>query len=232
MNKVGAFKGALMKLFISALSKVILGFCLILLILFLPAGTLLYPGGIRFLCALFIPMIFIGVILFIKQPKLLKKRLNAKESSKDQSLLVKLSGLMFLLSFIGAGLSHRFSFLLLPETVSWIGCIVFVLFYLLYFEVLRENAYLSRTIEIQENQTVVDTGLYSVVRHPMYTATIFMFLSIPLILSSLLSLFFFLPYPVIISLRLKSEEKVLEDGLSGYREYKKKVRYRLIPFIY
>ena len=221
-----------MKLFISSITKILLGFALILLILFLPAGTFFYPGGMRFLIVLFLPMILIGIILFVKQPSLLKKRLNAKESKKDQSRLVKLSGLMFVLGFIAAGLSHRYQFLQLPEIVSKIASIVFVLFYLMYFEVLRENAYLSRTIEIQENQTVVDTGLYAIIRHPMYTATIFMFLSIPLILSSFLSLFFFLLYPIIIILRLKSEEKVLEEGLIGYKEYKKKVCYRLIPFIY
>lgn len=221
-----------MKLFLSAASKVFLGFLLIYVLLFLPAGTLRYPFGIRFLLVLFIPMIIVGAVMFIKSPELLKKRLNSKEKQKEQSHLVKLSALMFLIGFVSASLSYRFDFLLMPDGFSAAGCIVFVLFYLMYFEVLRENAYLSRTIEVQENQKVIDTGLYSVIRHPMYTATIFMFLSIPFILSSFLSLFFFLFYPAIIVLRLKNEEKVLSEGLIGYPEYMNKVKYRLIPYVW
>lgn len=232
MDSSALFQGGFMKLLLSAFLKVILGFLLILLILFLPAGTLLYPNGIRFLIVLFVPMFIIGIILFVKKPELLKKRLNAKEKQAEQSVLIKLSGLIFILGFVAAGLSYRNSFLLVPKSVSCIACGVFILFYLMYFEVLRENEYLSRTIEVQENQTVIDTGLYGVIRHPMYTATIFMFLSIPLILGSILSFFIFLFYPVIIVKRLKNEEKVLEEGLTGYAEYKEKVRYRLIPFIY
>lgn len=221
-----------MKLFLSAASKVFLGFLLIYVLLFLPAGTLRYPFGIRFLLVLFIPMIIVGAVMFIKSPELLKKRLNSKEKQKEQSHLVKLSALMFLIGFVSASLSYRFDFLLMPDGFSAAACIVFVLFYLMYFEVLRENAYLSRTIEVQENQKVIDTGLYSVIRHPMYTATIFMFLSIPFILSSFLSLFFFLFYPAIIVLRLKNEEKVLSEGLIGYPEYMNKVKYRLIPCVW
>ncbi|MBR3927561.1 MAG: isoprenylcysteine carboxylmethyltransferase family protein [Clostridia bacterium] len=221
-----------MKLLLSALSKALLGFLLICLLLFFPAGTIHYPGGVRFLLTLFIPMAISGIILFFKYPDLLKNRLKAKEKQKEQSLYVKLSGCMFLLGFISAGISYRLGFLLLPKGFSIAGCIVFVVFYLMYFEVLRENVYLSRTIEVQKHQKVIDTGLYSVIRHPMYTATIFMFLSVPFILSSLLSLFFFLFYPLIIVLRLKNEEKVLENGLEGYSEYKTKTKYRLLPFIW
>ena len=221
-----------MKLLVNALSKVIAGFALILLLLFLPAGTMNYPGGWLFTCALFIPMVPAGIVMLLKSPDLLKKRLSAKEKQKEQSLVIKLSGLMFLLGFISAGISYRYTFLLMPRPLSLCALVVFVLSYLMYFEVLRENAYLSRTIEVHYGQKVIDTGLYGIIRHPMYTATIFMFLSIPFILSSWLSLIFFLFYPLLIILRLKNEEKVLEEELTGYKEYKNKVRFRLIPFIW
>lgn len=225
-------KVIIMALLFSALLKVLLGFLLILLLIFLPAGTIHFMNGWLFISVLFLPMLIAGSVMYLKAPELLKKRLRSKESRKEQSLIVKLSGLMFLLGFIAAGLDFRFSILTLPRGVSYIFSAVFIVFYLLYFEVLRENAYLSRTIEIQENQKVIDTGLYGIVRHPMYTATIFMFLSIPLILGSLLSLLFFLPYPIMIIIRLKDEEKLLESELEGYKKYIHKVKYRLIPFVY
>ncbi len=221
-----------MSLLLSAVSKAVLGFMLILLLVFLPAGTIHFMNGWLFIGILLLPMLLAGSVMYVKAPELLKKRLRSKESRKEQSLVVKLNGLMFLLGFIAAGLDFRFSLFIMPREISYAFSVVFFIFYLLYFEVLRENTYLSRTIEVQKNQKVIDTGLYGIVRHPMYTATIFMFLSIPLILGSLLSLLFFLPYPVMIILRLKDEEKLLENELQGYIEYKRKVKYRLIPFVY
>ena len=210
----------------------LLGLFLILLLIFLPTGTIHFLNGWLFIAILFLPMLLCGIVMYIKAPELLKKRLHSKETRKEQSLIVKLSSLMFLLGFIAAGLDFRFSLLTVPTSISFGFSAVFLVFYILYFEVLRENAYLSRTIEVQKNQKVIDEGLYGVVRHPMYTTTIFMFLSIPLVLGSLLSLLFFLPYPIMIIMRLKDEEKLLEAELPGYREYMQKVKYRLIPFVY
>ena len=220
------------KLFVSAILKFLLGVALVGLLVFLPAGTLNYVGGIIFMCVLFVPMFIAGIVMMIKSPELLAKRLNAKEKEREQSLVVKLSGLMFLVGFILAGLDFRFGWIELPFAVTVVGTVIFVIAYVLYAEVLRENAYLSRTIEVQEGQKVVDTGLYGIVRHPMYAVTLALFLSMPLILGSLVSFLVFLAYPFLIAARIKNEEKVLTEGLEGYREYKDKVKYRLIPFIW
>ena len=221
-----------MKLFVSAIAKFLLGVVLVGVLVFWPAGTLNYSGGIIFMCALFVPMFIAGFIMMAKSPQLLAKRLNAKEKEREQSLVVKLSGLMFLVGFILAGLDFRFGWIKLPFAVNVVGTVIFLVSYALYAEVLRENAYLSRTIEIQEGQKVVDTGLYGIVRHPMYAVTLTLFLSMPLILGSLISFVVFLAYPFIIAARIKNEEKVLTEGLEGYSEYKQKVKYRLIPFIW
>ena len=181
---------------------------------------------------LFIPMFIAGIVMMIKSPELLKKRLNAKEKEGEQKEVIKLSGLMFLAGFIIAGLNYRYNWIILPNSVVIISSILFILAYIIYAEVLRENAYLSRTIEIQENQKVVDTGLYGIVRQPMYAATILLFLSMPLVLGSIISFAVFLVYPFIISKRIKNEEEILEKELEGYSEYKKKVRYKMIPFIW
>lgn len=220
------------KLFIEAISKFLLGVILVGLLIFLPAGTISYVNGWIFMGILFVPMFFAGLVMMAKNPNLLRSRLNAKEKQKDQSLVVKLSGLMFLLGFIIAGLNYRFGWYVLSLRSSIIAAIVFLLAYLLYAEVLRENAYLSRTIEVQENQKVIDTGLYGVVRHPMYSATILLFLSMPMVLGSIYSFIIFLAYPIIIAMRIKGEEEFLEKELEGYKEYKNKVKYRMIPFIW
>ena len=220
------------KLFIEAISKFLLGVILVGLLIFLPAGTISYVNGWIFMGILFVPMFFAGLVMIAKNPNLLRSRLNAKEKQKDQSVVVKLSGLMFLLGFIIAGLNYRFGWYVLSLRSSIIAAIVFLLAYLLYAEVLRENAYLSRTIEVQENQKVIDTGLYGVVRHPMYSATILLFLSMPMVLGSIYSFIIFLAYPIIIAMRIKGEEEFLEKELEGYKEYKNKVKYRMIPFIW
>ncbi len=220
------------KLFFEAIIKVTLGIVLIGVLLFLPAGTWNYPGAWLLMGILFVPMLIAGVVMMLKNPELLKKRLNAKEKEKEQNLVIKLSGLMFLAGFIVAGLDFRFQWLVLPNWVPWLGAVIFLLAYVMYAEVLRENTYLSRTIEVQENQKVVDTGLYGIVRHPMYSATLILFLAMPLVLGSIIAFVIFLAYPVIIAMRIKNEEKVLEEGLEGYREYKNKVKWRLIPFVW
>lgn len=220
------------QLFFQAIIKFTLGVILIGLLIFLPAGTFDYPAAWLFMGILFVPMFVAGIVMMVKNPELLKKRLNAKEEQAEQSLVVKLSGLMFVAGFVVAGLDYRFGWLVLPDWVSWVAAVVFLLAYVLYAEVLRENTYLSRTIEVQENQKVVDTGLYGIVRHPMYSATILLFLTMPLVLGSVISFVIFLVYPVIIAKRIRNEEKVLEEGLQGYTEYKKKVKYRLLPFVW
>ena len=220
------------KLFYEAVSKFLLGIILVGLLIFLPAGTLTYTQGWILMGVLFIPMFIVGIIMMIKNPKLLKSRLEAKEKQKEQDLVIKLSGLMFLLGFILAGLDYRFNWFVLPPIVTYISSITFILSYIMWAEVLRENTYLSRTIKVEENQQIIDKGLYGIVRHPMYTATIILFLSMPLILGSLISFIVFLIYPVLISYRLINEEKLLEKELKGYQEYKKKVKYRIIPFIW
>lgn len=220
------------KLLFSALVKFIAGVVLVGVLVFLPAGTLAFFNGWLFMGILFVPMFIAGIVMILKDPKLLKSRLDAKEKQSDQSLVVKLSGLMFLVGFIVAGLNFRFGWLVLPKTVSIFAAVVFLAAYVLYAEVLRENTYLSRTIEVQENQKVIDTGLYGVVRHPMYSATLLLFLSMPLVLGSVYSLLIFLAYPFIIAKRIKGEEEFLEKELEGYSEYKQKVKYCLIPFIW
>ena len=220
------------KLFFSAITKFLLGVLLVGLLIFLPAGTFEYIQGWILMAILFVPMFCAGVVMMFVNPELLKSRLDAKEDRKEQSIVVKLSGLMFLCGFIVAGLGVRFEWYTLPMPVCVVGAVLFIIAYLLYSEVLRENTYLSRTIEVQEGQKVIDTGLYGIVRHPMYSATLLLFLSMPIVLGSVWSFLIFLVYPFIIAARLKDEEKFLEEELEGYREYKKKVRYRLIPFIW
>ena len=220
------------KLFIQALTKFLAGIALTGLLIFLPAGTLSYFNGWLFMGILFIPMFLAGIVMIFKNPELLKKRLNAKEKQKEQNLVVKLSGLMFLAGFIVAGLGVRFDWYTLPTPVVIISAVLFLMAYALYAEVLRENTYLSRTIEVQENQKVIDTGLYGIVRHPMYSITLLLFLSMPLVLGSIFSFLIFLAYPFIIAKRIKAEEEFLEKELDGYVQYKQKVKYRLIPFIW
>lgn len=220
------------KLFFEAIIKIIFGILLVGLLIFLPAGTLNYFNGWLLCGILFIPMLIVGIVLMIKSPELLKRRLSAKEKIGEQKIVILLSLLMFICGFVLAGLDFRFGWIKLPNFVSIIGCILFIIAYLLYVEVLRENVYLSRTIEVSENQKVIDTGLYSIVRHPMYMATIILFLSMPLVLGSIISFIVFLIYPFIIIKRLKNEEEFLEKELKGYKEYKEKVKYRLIPFIW
>ncbi len=219
-------------LFVQAMAKFLLGVVLVGLLIFLPAGTWHFANGWLLMGALFIPMFLAGVVMMLRNPALLQGRLDAKEKQRDQSLVVKLSGLMFLAGFVTAGLNFRFGWHVLPMGVSVGATVVFLLAYLLYAEVLRENTWLSRTIRVQEGQTVIDTGLYGVVRHPMYSATLLLFLAIPLMLGSLHAFVIFLAYPVIIVKRLLGEEALLEKELPGYREYKQKVRYRLIPFVW
>lgn len=221
-----------MKLFFEAIIKFLLGVILVGLLVFLPAGTLSFLQGWLFMAVLFVPMFVAGMVMLIKNPDLLKSRLDAKEKEKEQSTVVKLSGLMFVSGFIVAGLDFRFRWFTLPLFVSLIAIVFFIFAYILYAEVLRENTYLSRTIKVNENQKVVDTGLYGIVRHPMYSITLLLFLMMPLILGSLYAFIIFLAYPFIIVKRIKNEEEVLERELQGYKEYKTKVKYRLIPFVW
>ncbi len=219
-------------LLLQAIAKFLLGVTLVGVLLFLPAGNLAFWQGWLLMGILFVPMFFAGLIMFIKNSKLLEKRLNAKEKEKTQDIVVKLSGLMFIGGFVLAGLNFRFGWYTLPLWISIVGATVFLIAYALYAEVLKENAYLSRTIEVQENQKVVDTGLYGIVRHPMYAVTLLLFLSMPLILGSLYALAVFLLYPFLIAVRIKNEEQVLAAQLDGYKQYMQKVKYRLIPFIW
>ena len=220
------------KLFIQAIIKFTLGITIIGILIFAPAQTINYWNGWLLMGLLFIPMFIAGIIMIIKSPNLLEKRLNAKEKEKEQKKVILYSGLMFLSGFIIAGLNYRYNWIMIPNIVVIIESIIFILAYIIYAEVLRENAYLSRTIEVQENQKVIDTGLYGIVRHPMYGATILLFLTMPLILGSIISFVIFLIYPFIISKRIKNEEEVLERELVGYTEYKNKVKYKMIPFIW
>ena len=219
-------------LFAEAMAKFSAGVVLVGLLLFLPAGTLHYPGAWRLMAILFIPMFAAGLVMMAKNPDLLKKRLQAKEKQSEQSMVVKLSGLMFIAGFVAAGLDFRFRWTLLPDWVSYAAAAAFLLAYLLYAEVLRENTYLSRTIEVQENQKVIDTGLYGIVRHPMYSATLLLFFSIPLVLGSGIAFVCFLAYPAIIAKRIRNEEQVLTEGLPGYADYCRRVRWRLLPLIW
>lgn len=220
------------KLFIQAIIKFLAGFIVIGLLIFLPAGTFSFFNGWLFMIILFVPMFLAVIVMMFKNPNLLKSRLNAKEKQREQNVVVKLSGIMFLFGFIVAGIDFRFNWFTLPKGVVIGSTIVFLIAYILYAEVLRENTYLSRNIEVQENQKVIDTGLYGIVRHPMYSATLLLFLSMPLVLGSIYSFLIFLAYPLIIAKRIKEEEKFLEEELEGYQEYKQKVKYRLIPFIW
>lgn len=221
-----------MKLFMEALLKFSIGFLLVGLLLFIPAGSLQYYNGWLLMGLLFIPMFLVGLLLLFKNKELLRSRLDAKEKEKEQKEVVLLSGMMFIIGFILAGLNYRYQWFVISDTIVILSSIIFVIEYILYGEVLRENTYLSRTILVKENQKVIDTGLYGIVRHPMYMATIILFLTMPLILGSPLSFIVFLIYPFIIIKRIKNEEIVLEKELDGYKEYKKKVKYRLIPFIW
>ena len=220
------------KLFFQAIAKFFLGVILVGALIFLPAGTFDYMGGWLLMGILFVPMFAAGFVMMAKNPALLASRLDAKEKLKKQSTVVKLSGLMFMSGFIAAGLGVRFGWYMLPKGVSVGGAVLFLASYVLYAEVLRENTYLSRTIKVQENQKVIDTGLYGIVRHPMYAATLILFLSMPVVLGSIYSFLIFLAYPPSITARIRSEEEFLEKELKGYAEYKNKVKYRLIPFVW
>ena len=220
------------KLFFQAIIKFLIGVIIIGVLLFIPANSFEYWNAWLFMGLLFIPMFIAGIVLMIRNPELLRKRLNAKEKETEQKQIVFFSGLMFVVGFIVAGLNYRFKWILLPDIVIIISSILFTLAYILYAEVLRENTYLTRTIEVQKNQKVIDTGLYGIVRHPMYSVTIILFLTMPLILGSLYSFIIFLVYPLIISKRIKNEEKILERNPEGYSEYKKRIKYKIIPFIW
>lgn len=220
------------KLFLQAFSKFFIGLIIICALLFIPAGTLNYPNGWLFIALLFIPMFFAGIIMFVKSPELLRRRLNADEEEEEQKIVILISAIIFLLAFILAGLNFRFGWFKLNSLIIIIASVIFLLAYIMYAEVLRENEYLSRTVEVNEGQNVVDTGLYGIVRHPMYTSTIFLFLSMPLVLDSIFSFIVMLIYPIIIIFRIKNEEKLLEEELDGYVEYEKRVKYRLIPYLW
>ena len=220
------------RLFFQAVIKFAGGLLLVGSLLFLPAGTFAYPQAWLFIGILFVPMFAAGLIMMIKNPGLLEKRLNAKEEQTEQKAVILLSGVMFLAAFVAAGLNFRFGLIVLPMWVSYAAAALFLAGYVLYAEVLRENVYLSRTIEVQENQKVIDTGLYGVVRHPMYMSTLILFLAMPLVLGSVISLAVMLLYIPIIARRIRNEEQVLEAGLEGYSGYKTRVRYKVIPFIW
>lgn len=220
------------KLFFSAAVKFLLGVLLVGVLIFLPAGTFSYFNGWLLMGILFLPMLAAGIVMMVKSPKLLAGRLDAKEKQKEQGAVVKICGLMFICGFVLAGLGVRFSWFMLPVGASVAAAVVFLGAYLLYAEVMRENVYLSRTVKVEEGQRVVDTGLYGIVRHPMYAVTLVLFLAIPLVLGSVFALPVFLIYPFVIAKRIKHEEELLERELEGYSEYKNKVKYRLIPFIW
>ena len=220
------------KLFFQALTKFLLGVVIFGLIIFLPAGSFHYWQGWLLMGVLFVPMFLAGLLLMMKTPELLRKRLKAKEEEKEQKSVVALSGVMFVASFVVAGLNWRFQWLVLPEWAVWLAATLFIFGYVMYGIVLRENTYLSRTIEVQEDQKVIDTGLYGIVRHPMYTATIILFFAMPLVLASPLSFLIMLLYIPIIAKRIRNEETVLEQGLEGYVEYKQRVKYKIIPYIW
>ena len=220
------------EMFRQAVTKFFGGFVLLGLLLFLPAGTIDWWQGWLLMGILFIPMFVAGLVMLKKSPELLKKRLNAREEQGEQRRVILLSGLMFLAAFVIAGLNFRFRWIILPDWVSWASAGIFLLGYALYAEVLRENEWLSRTVEVQEGQSVVDTGLYGMVRHPMYMSTLLLFLSMPLVLGSVISFVIMLAYIPIIALRIKNEEQVLTRQLVGYSEYRQKVRWKVIPFVW
>lgn len=217
---------------LSALLKFLLGVVLVAALLFIPAGTLNYPNAILLMVILFVPMFLAGLVLMVKNPDLLRRRLKVKEEPGEQRKIIAATGFMFVVGFILAGLDFRLDWLPLPQIISKVSALLFLLAYALYAEVLRENTYLSRTVMVEEEQKVINTGLYGLVRHPMYSATIILFLTMPLVLGSLIAFLVFLPYPIMIIKRLKNEEQVLSKELTGYTEYQKKVRYRLIPYIW
>jgi len=219
-------------LFFSAISKFTLGLVCTALLLFVPAGTVQFPGGQLLILILFVPMFTAGLVMMTVNPALLRRRLQAKEQQRAQRLIVGLSGLMFLCGFVAAGLDFRFSWSTMPKPISACAAILFVVAYALYAEVLRENIWLSRTVQVQKAQQLVDTGLYAIVRHPMYSVTLLLFLSMPLVLGSALAFVVFLAYPAILVKRIRNEEEVLSRELKGYPEYKQKVKWRLIPFIW
>jgi len=220
------------KLFIQAIGKFFSGIFMLSLLLLLPAGTVFYWNAWLLIGILFIPMFIVGIILMFRDPELLRKRLKVKEKETEQKSVIILGGLMFICGFIVAGLDYRYQWSVLPKWLVIVATVIFFAGYLMYAEVLRENRYLSRTVEIQESQKVIDTGLYAIVRHPMYTSTILLFLSLPLVLGSLSSFVIFLMYPLIVIKRIKNEEEVLEKGLTGYSDYKKQIKYKVIPFVW
>ena len=220
------------KLFIQAIGKFFSGIFMLSLLLLLPAGTVFYWNAWLLIGILFIPMFIVGIILMFSNPELLRKRLNVKEKETEQKSIIISGGLMFICGFIVAGLDYRYQWSVLPKWFVIVATVIFFAGYLMYAEVLRENRYLSRTVEIQESQKVIDTGLYAIVRHPMYTSTILLFLSLPLVLGSLSSFVIFLMYPLIVIKRIKNEEEVLEKGLAGYSDYKKRIKYKVIPFVW
>lgn len=220
------------KLLFQAILKLTVGIALVGVLVFLPAGTLSYSGGWLFLGLLLVPMLLFGIILAVKSPRLLEKRLDAKEKQAEQGLVVKLSGLMFILGFVAAGLDFRFGVTAMPTWVTVAASVIFILGYAMYGVVMAQNEYLSRTVKVEEGQRVIDRGLYSVVRHPMYSASVLMFLAMPLILGSLIALAVFLAYPAIIAYRIIGEERLLTSELAGYAEYKTRVKWRLVPFIW
>ena len=220
------------KLFFEAIIKFILGFIIVGLLLFIPAGTIHYFNGLLFMALLFIPMFIAGIIMLFLNPELLRRRLNAKEKESEQKEVLLFSAIMFISGFIIAGLNYRYNWIILPNIVTIISSVIFILSYIMYAEILRENSFLLRTIEVDNNQKLVDTGMYGIVRHPMYLITIILFLSMPLILNSIISFIIFLIYPIIIVKRINNEEKVLAKDLKGYPEYQKKVKYKLIPYIW
>jgi protein-S-isoprenylcysteine O-methyltransferase Ste14 len=221
-----------MKLLLNGLIKYISGVIIVGLLIFIPAGNIHFWNGWLLMSILFIPMLIAGIIMYWKAPNLLKRRLNVKEKVGEQKIVIAISGIMFISVFIIAGLNYRYQWVILPNEIVIASSILFIISYLIYGEVLRENEYLSRTIEVQKNQKLIDTGLYGIIRHPMYMATLFLFLSIPIVLGSIYSFLIMLIYPILIIIRLLNEEKVLEKDLKGYKEYKKKVKYRLIPYIW
>ena len=220
------------QLCLQAVGKFLLGVLIVGLLLFLPAWSLRYWQGWLLMGILFVPMFCAGLVMMAKNQELLRKRLNAREEEKEQKTVVRMSGLLFIAAFVVAGLNWRFGWCVLPDWAVWASAGLFLICYLLYAEVLRENTYLSRTIEVQENQKVIDTGLYGVVRHPMYMATTVLFLAMPLVLGSPFSFVIMLLYLPLIAKRIKNEEAVLEEGLDGYKEYKQRVKYKVIPFIW
>ena len=221
-----------MKLMASAGIKLLMGLVLVGLLLFLPAGTMRFPGGWLFIAVLFMPMLIAGVVMALHSPELLKKRLNTKEKEAEQRSVVAMSGIMFVAAFVVAGLNFRYSWVVMPSWAAWCAAVLFLFSYIIYAEVLRENAYLSRTIEVQEGQTVIDTGLYGIVRHPMYSATVLMFLAMPLVLGSMPSFVIMLAYIPLIAKRIRNEEQVLLEGLDGYAAYCTRVKYRILPFVW